>query len=45
MLVEYKCVCGFRTVFPHKYFKHAKSCEAMKRLETEGLGNRRVGLQ
>lgn len=26
MLSEYRCLCGFRTIFLHKFIKHAQSC-------------------
>jgi len=35
MLVQYSCTCGFKTVFAHKYFRHAKSCDALKNQEND----------
>ena len=26
MIVEYRCSCGFKTIFPHKYIRHTTSC-------------------
>ena len=31
MLIEYRCSCGFRSIFRHQYPGHAESCEVLKR--------------
>jgi hypothetical protein len=35
MLSEYSCLCGFRTLFIHKFITHAKSCHVFKQREME----------
>lgn len=40
MVVEYRCPCGFKTIFRNKYLTHAKACEAPKQREKEARGGR-----
>lgn len=35
MIVEYRCSCGFKTIFPHKYVRHTNSCTDRPQPETE----------
>lgn len=40
MIVEYRCTCGFKTIFPHKYVRHTKSCDIQSQPEKEERGYR-----
>ena len=31
MLVEFRCKCGYRTVFPGRYDRHVRECEILKK--------------
>jgi hypothetical protein len=39
MLTEYRCVCGFKTVFVHKIIRHKKECNVYKQREMEGYAS------
>ncbi len=40
MLVEYRCICGFKTILPLKYFRHSQTCEVFKQEEKRGALSR-----
>lgn len=42
MVVEYRCPCGFKTIFRNKYLTHAKACEVPKQREKEARGGRQA---
>jgi len=33
MIVEYRCSCGFKTIFPNKYFRHTTLCSDQPQVE------------
>ncbi len=35
MLSEYRCLCGFRTIFLHKFIKHAQNCAVFNQRGTK----------
>ena len=35
MIVEYRCSCGFKTIFPNKYVRHTNSCTDRPQPEKE----------
>lgn len=36
MLVEYRCACGFRSIFRYKYQDHAASCHLLRERKNGG---------
>lgn len=42
MLIEFRCICGYRTVFPGRYDRHVGDCEILKKHRTENGKQERV---